>query len=465
MIDKNLDYALIGHNYITYLLAISLLKRNKSVLLLDDDRFNYGDFFTNSLTRVELDFLIAIGNGSQLDLLTGLEKYCSMESRFFYFGKTQVKLGGLPSENLLELLRKFPHLFKSEIINSINPDFLKEFDREYFEYCQNVGNKIFSNDKHIKFFQIFNDLLGPNLKLFLNSFIDSVIDRSIEKQKTIDYINDDLSLFIYLTRGFYHSHFSTGGSKIELFHVLLCLLSPYYRMDHILLTNDLLKSFKDAGGDFKKLNLADIKFNRGSVKGILLESFEGHISPKKLIFVGGHPIGLPIKFERPKNIFNCLSATILVESIPTHLIGKKIVFSSSLKMGTNQPMFEADFFVDKIELNIVIAKRNGIKVSFIKEQMSKDLLNDFEYLFADLKLKILDIEMNFTHDIFIEESFKKYRLKDDFKVKNKLHDMIFNVGPLIFNRPKNVHYLGPYNDGFLGTLSSLVEIRKWQDRL
>lgn len=465
MINKNLDYALIGHNYITYLLAISLLKRNKSVLLLDDDRFNYGDFFTNSLTRIELDFLVAIGNGNQMDLLANLEQYCKIENRFFYFGKTQVKLGGLPSENLLELLRKFPHLFKADFIQLINPEFLENFNKEYFEYCQNVGNKIFVNDKHIKFYQIFNDLLGPNLKSFLNSFIDSVLERSILKQKTIDYINDDLSLFIYLTRGFYHSHFSTGGSKIELFHVLLCLLSPYYKMDNIHLTNDLLKSFKDAGGDFKKLNLADIKFNRGSVKGILLESFEGHISPKKLIFVGGHPMGLPIKFERPKNIFNCLSACILVESIPAHLIGKKIVFSSSLKMGTNQPIFEADFFENKIELNIVVAKRNGIKVSFIKEQMSKDLLNDFEYLFADLKLKIIDIEMNFTHDIFIEEQFRPHRLKDDFKMKNKLADLIFNVGPVIFNRPKNVHYLGPYNDGFLGTLSSLVEIRKWQDRL
>jgi hypothetical protein len=97
--------------------------------------------------------------------------------------------------------------------------------------------------------------------------------------------------------------------------------------------------------------------------------------------------------------------------------------------------------------------------------MSKDLLNDFEYLFAGLNLKILDIEMNFTHDIFIEEQIRKYRLKDDFRMKNKLADMLFNVGPAIFNRPKNVHYLGPYNDGFLGTLSSLVEIRKWQDRL
>lgn len=465
MIDKNLDYALIGHNYLTYLLAISLLKRNKSVLLLDDDRFNYGDFFTNSLTRVELDFLMAIGGGGQINLLVELEKYCTTEHRFFYFGKTQVKLGGLPSENLLELLRKFPHLFKSDILGLINPNFLADFDKEYFEYCKNVGNKMFANDKHIKFYQIFNELLGPNLKIFLNSFIDSVIERSIEKKKSVDYINDDLSLFIYLTRGFYHSHFSTGGSKMELFHVLLCLLSPYYRMNNVHLTNDLLKDFKEAGGDFKKLNLADIKFNRGSVKGILLESFEGHISPKKLIFVGGHPVGLPIKFEKPKNIFNCISATILVDSIPTHLIGKKIVFSSSLKMGTNQPMFEADFFDNKIELNIVVAKRNGVKVAFIKEQMSKDLLNDFDYLFSDLKLSIIDIEMNFTHDIFIEEKIKEYRLKDDFKVKNQLHDLIFNAGPLIFNRPKNVHYLGPYNDGFLGTLSSLVEIRKWQDRL
>lgn len=465
MIDKNLDYALIGHNYLTYLLALSLLKRNKTVLLLDDDRFNYGDFFTNSLSRIEIDFLLAIGLGNQIDILSNLENYCTVEHRFFYFGKKQVKLGGMPSENLVEILRKFPQLFNEELIRNLNDEFLNSFNQEYYEYSKNVGNKIFTNDKHIKFYQIFNDSLGPSLKLLLNSFVDKVIDRNIEKYKSIDQINDDLSLFIYLTRGFYHSHFSTGGSKIELFHVLLCLMSPYYRLKNIQLTEDLLKSFKDLGGEFKKLNVTDIKFNRGNVRSILLESFEGHISPKKLIFVGGHPIGLPVKFERPKNIFNCLQAEVLVDNIPKHLIGKKLVFSSALKMGTNRPMFEADFFENKIELNIVVAKKNGIKVSFIKEQVKEDLMNDFEYLFSEFRMNILDIEMNFTHDIFIEENIKTYRLKDEFKVKNKLADLLFNVGPAIINRPKNVHYLGPYNDGFLGTLSSLVEIRKWQDRL
>jgi hypothetical protein len=465
MINKNIDYALIGHNYLTLLLSLGLRKRGKSVLLLDDDRFNYGDFFTNSLTQLDLDFLQSIGESSQIKPLININNYVEVEERYFYFGKKQVKLGLSPKENFLEIMRKFPNFFSSDFLSQINDDFLNSFENEFFQLSKKVSEKINNNSKNQKMYQIFIDSVGPNLKLFFNSFVDAVLERNDKRSKLQEEINEELTIFLYLARGFYHSHFSIGGSRIELFHTLMCLISPYYRLQNHKLNEDLLELFKENGGEFKKLNLSDVKFHRGVVKGLLLESFEGHITPQKIIFVGGHPMGLPIKFERPKNIYNCLQAEVLVNNIPKHFVGKKIVFSSSMKISTGRPMFEADFFENRIELNIVVAKRNGVKVSFIEEQVKKHLEEDFKFLFPEYDFKILDMAMNFTNDIFIEESVNLNRLKDDFKVKNKFAELIFNAGPLIFNRPKNVHYLGPYNDGFLGTLSSLIEIRKWQERI
>jgi hypothetical protein len=208
-----------------------------------------------------------------------------------------------------------------------------------------------------------------------------------------------------------------------------------------------------------------LKFQRGAIKGMELESYEGLITPKKIFFVGGHPLGLPIKFERPKNIYNCLRAEINIKKIPKYLIGKKIVFSSPLKVSTNRPMFEADFFENKIELNIVVQKKNGSKVEFIKDAILEELKQDLKYLFFDAKIDIISCEMKFTHDIFIEENNKNNNIKGEFKFKNKLSDLLFTLDPIKLHRPKNVFYLGPYNDGFLGTLSSLIEIYRWQERI
>lgn len=465
MINKNIDYALIGHNYLTFLLSIGLMKRGKSVLMLDDDRFNYGDFFTNSLTQLDLDFLKSMGEKNNISSLINIDQFTKVEERFFYLGKKQVKVGKSPSESLLEIVRKFPHFFVENFSVSLNQQFLADFDQEYFAFSKKIAEKLNSPLPNQKLYQLFNDDLGPTLKSVLNSFVSTVIERNDRRLNKIDEINEDLSLFIYLSRGFFHSHFSIGGSRVELFHFMLCMLSPYYRLDNHALNDELLTLFKEHGGEFKKLNLTDLKYQKGMVKGLLLESYEGHITPQKLIFVGGHPMGLPIKFERPKNIYNCLQAEILVENLPKRLIGKKIVFSSSLKISTSRPMFEADFFENKIQLNIVVAKKNGIKVSFIEEQVKKDLTTDMKYLFPDFDINIIDMAMNFTHDIFIEETTRLDKLKDDFKGQNKFAQFLINSGPLIFNRPKNVHYLGPYNDGFLGTMSSLIEIRKWQDRI
>ncbi|MBY0415276.1 MAG: hypothetical protein K2Q18_13985, partial [Bdellovibrionales bacterium] len=75
MQSRNLDFALVGHNFFAFLLSIGLLKRGKKVLVLDDDRFNYGDFFTNSLTTLDVEFLKAWGVESNLAPLINIDSY------------------------------------------------------------------------------------------------------------------------------------------------------------------------------------------------------------------------------------------------------------------------------------------------------------------------------------------------------------------------------------------------------
>lgn len=80
MLSKDIDFALVGHNYITFLLSLGLIKRGKKVLILDDDRFNYGEFFTNSLTLLDVEFLKVWGESSDILPLKNIDQYLTSET-------------------------------------------------------------------------------------------------------------------------------------------------------------------------------------------------------------------------------------------------------------------------------------------------------------------------------------------------------------------------------------------------
>ena len=144
MLNKDIDFALVGHNYITFLLSIGLLNRGKKVLVLDDDRFNYGDFFTNSLTLLDVEFLRSWGQLGDLLPLKNIDDYLSPQSIYFYVGKKQVVLGDTPLRNYRELCRKFPNLFMNELSGSLSfQEDISIFNESYNNFCTKVSQTIF----------------------------------------------------------------------------------------------------------------------------------------------------------------------------------------------------------------------------------------------------------------------------------------------------------------------------------
>ena len=150
MLNTNVDFALVGHNFITFLLSLGLLDRGKKVLILDDDRFNYGEFFTNSLTALDVQFLKAWGTRSNLAPLKKLDDYIRPESFTFFVGKKQVVLGGRPSENYRELCRKYAHLFfkqKHDLTLFDDERATQEFNSQYYEFAQKITDALFHEPK------------------------------------------------------------------------------------------------------------------------------------------------------------------------------------------------------------------------------------------------------------------------------------------------------------------------------
>jgi hypothetical protein len=221
-----------------------------------------------------------------------------------------------------------------------------------------------------------------------------------------------------------------------------------------------------AGGEFKKLNLADLKFQSGLVKSFELESFEGIIKPKKMAFIGGYPVGLPIRLKTSTSSYNCLNVSLRFKnSLPNLLQDKKVIFSSPMKIGTDRPFWEVYFSEKKAVFNIIMAKREGTKIDFIKERVITLLQDDLSYLYPEYEFEIENVEMKFTLDVFIEDKDYMAYKRIEASLGMKLVEVLEDTAPLIFSRLKNVLYFGPYNEDALGTFSSLIEIKRWRESL
>lgn len=463
MINTNVDFALVGHNFITFLLSLGLIERGKKVLVLDDNRFNYGEFFTNSLTALDLQFLKAWGNESNLAPLKNLDDYISPETLTFYVGKKQVILGDRPVTNFRELCRKFPHLFFNEKTDehlfSSEQEQL-EFNGQYYDFCQKMTNAFFLDQKTKNLSQVFEQSLPLDLKnrfqFFFNHFNETQSDLDVSS------VSEFKSL-IFMTRGFFQNRLSPTGSRSELMHLFFSLISPYYKLDHEKLIDDLKKDYLEKGGEFKKLNLSDLKFHKGIVQSFELDSFEGVVKPKKMAFIGGHPIGLPIKLKTNSSSYNCLNVSIEFNSeVPDLLKNKKCLFTSPLKMGTDRPFWEVNFGTHGAIFNVIQALREGSKVEFIEQRVLSLLLADLKYLYPEFEFKIEKVELKYTLDVFIQDRDYSAHKQTETSLKHRIVDVLEDSAPMLFSRLKNVLYFGPYNENALGTFSSLVEIKKWK---
>jgi hypothetical protein len=463
---SDLDFALVGHNFFAFLLSIGLLKRGKKVLVLDDDRFNYGDFFTNSLTTLDVEFLKSWGIESELTPLINIDQYLVPSKVYFFVGKKQVVLGDAPHRNFRELCRKFPGLFLADNSDKSIFSFENEivnFDNVYNDFCQKVSAVLFNEKSSSKMSFLFESSIPEGLKTNFNYFF-SHFDK---KDKMPENERYDFNALMFMTRGFFQNRLSITGSKAELMHLFFSLISPYYKLDHERLIADLLKYHMEKGGEFKKLNLSDLKFQSGLVQSFELESFDGIIKPNKMAFIGGYPVGLPIKLKPTSSAsYNCLNVEFYFKDIiPNLLDRKKVVFTTPIKIGTDRPFWEVFFNGNKAVFNIIMAKKEGTKIDFIYERVKNLLIEDLAYLFPEYDFDLIDCKMKFTLDVFIEDKDFLAHKRVEASLKKKIVEVLEDSAPLFMSKLKNVLYFGPYNEDSLGTFSSLVEIKRWRESL
>ncbi len=455
MLNKNIDFALVGHNFFSYLMGIGLCAKKKNVLILDDDRFNHGSLFTDSLTIIDLEILKKWGEKYDIPQLKKIEEYIKFSPISFFVGKTEVLLGDNPSRNYRELSRKFPQFF--------SPDDLSDsFDQGIFQVATSLAESFYTDQNLIKISKRLENLQHLDvIKKFEDFFALFFLKNKWDMQS-----QSELNSFVTLGRGFFHNRLSIDGSLSELMHLFFSFLSPHFEFDHDRLVADLLVQYQSLGGEFKKINLADLKFQKGILSSFQFDSFEGIINPSHLMFIGGEPTGLPVLLKEKGTAFNSLEVKMQLSSIvPLNLRGKKILFSSPLKTGTSWPFWEASFYEKNIIFNLVMIKRQGIKEEFIKNKVLVYLLADLAFLYPEINFTIESSELKFTLDVLIEDNNLNAHLLDSPKVSFRPVKVFSKISPFSFFRLKNVSYLGPYSGNTHGIFSSLIQLRRRMEKL
>ncbi len=457
MNQHHYDYALVGHNYISYMMSIPLIKRGKKIIVLDDDYFNYGEMFTNSLVYLDLQFLNQYGQNQDIPLFNQINNFSEIKAHHFFIGRKSVYLGVSPFDSYRELCRKFPYFFKQHNIER------EKFNSLYFESCEKLASFTFNSKKS----QIsYNDFFVKSIGSEINDLFQSFFQNFLNKQAFDLEGRHEFHSFIFLMRSFLQNRLAISGTKAEIYHLFLSMLSPFYVLKHEKLVHELKHLHQNFGGTYRDLNLANLKLDRNKLNGIELFNFEGLLRPQNVVFFGGNPKVEKLRLKNAdKPAYQMIKGRIDLTKLPDYLKNFKLVFTSSLKIGTDHPLFEVSFETSSLRFNILSFRRHGEKLDFFKDDLIKTFHSDLSYLFPEVEFVFSNCELDFTQDIFLEDKNFKAHFKKDAPWSANITHFFHQDSPLVFKKLKNVYYFGPFNNESLGLFSSLVELKKWQEKI
>lgn len=473
VLDKHFDYVLLGKSYLSCMMSLGLLKRDKKVLLIDDDRLNYGDNFLFQFCTWEKDFIRSYGEDEGIVALANIDNYLSSSPLTFVIDKRPILLGDSPFLNLLELMRKFPEFIDFESLPELTEFLAKdnaqaEFDEIYLATIRRLaGNTVrFSGfDSHSV--DVFINQCPELLQKIVRHFMQRLTVLSDEESAS----GDLAKTFLYLTQSVYHFQFKISCIQLELFHLFMSLLSAQFECDGESLTNDLLAEHLKAGGQFKKTTVREWKFHQGKPWSIELASFDGIVHPQHVSFFGGIPEGLPLKstpdFQGHRAVKVVWKTVKKEGDLFLRSSNNRHFFAKTEWVGTDFPWCSFRLVDDHWVFILPTPYHLGFKTSFIQEALYQFLREQIPDLLGPiegaefLKNGLIDEQIFLTADIWTEAALMGVPQLKAIYGREKL-SWTDGSRPDPRQKLKKISYFGPLNSHSLGLISSLGDIKDHQ---
>lgn len=296
MLKNRYQEILVGMGLMSLVRGIISLKRNQSILLIDDNRFTIDSYPGLFISELEILSLLRIGKKYEIPELRQLRQFIISAKVELVTESSRLKLGSSPLANIKELLRKFPDLLDESDLDNVyqepedkfNSYFLEEMTR-YESLCYQASAK--PKGGHFEF-------QGPSwLKTIYKRFYEKV-NQEYQESKNLKF-----SALLHLLGLAHEEKLKTSIGALEVPFYFFRTLSPIYRLQDFFLATQLKRRLVLMGGDYKQSCIQYWQFFNNKFENLLLESFEGVISGDKVLFFSHLPEGVPFNLQSPYSVF------------------------------------------------------------------------------------------------------------------------------------------------------------------
>lgn len=469
MFDKNIDVVLAGNSYLAFILSNELAKRNKSSLLIDDSRIGHGQLLSGFLSELEISFLEAWGEVFDLSPLKNIKDYVTISPYTIVINGKRVRVGDRPSRNLMEIGRKLKlnndnntrgRFFKDL---NISKDGLDGFNDEFFKFCSFAGKEILKNDMSN---DDIKNLLFENSPANILSLYTAISEADFGES---GLAIDESLLFNYILSGIYHQKLTFEYDELELFHLIVSVISPRYVLDVNKISKDILSHTLDLGGSYKKTDIIDCSCFNNKAWALQLESYEGVVLPDEIFLFTESLKNYPFEFKDKKNYYNSYYIDWkLKEDLPVELVGELFVIGECSTIGTDNPFILLDIkSIDTVICSVFYNPYEGTKIDYIENRVAADVTKKVSQIIPNFETLILSCSAEKGKEIIISE-FRTPNSKLIVSKNSNFKDILINNSNFGIGRSsvlKKIKNIGPYQNNNIGVLSMLCQLKKCVDKI
>lgn len=296
MLKNRYQEILVGMGLMSLVRGLISLKRNRSTLLIDDDRFFGDSYHFHYLSEMEIFALLRLGKIYEIPELLDLKQFLLPAGVEFVTNELRLKLGMTPFENLREVLRKFPELIDAADLDMPYKDSPEAFNTYFMEELRRYETACFDSSKRPRGLRF--ELQGPKwIKTFYSRF-GELINREYTVSKDLKY-----SSLIHLLGLSSEEKLKTHLPPEEIPFYFFRLLSPLYRLHDFFLNTQLKRRLLLLGGDYKESQVQFWQLHEQKFENLLLASFEGVISGDRVLFFAHLPEDVPFHVKSKFPIF------------------------------------------------------------------------------------------------------------------------------------------------------------------
>lgn len=457
ILNKKIDSLIFGYNYISLFLGLSFLKKGQSVLLLNDSRTNFGQFYLSTINHFERLLLSRIADQCDIDLLKNHHPYYQISPSIYHLGEVTIRLGDSPFRNLTELFRRFYFAFSSsncsfdQFCTTHQIDALS-FDSQFEAFSTKMIDSIIakngSQQVDVSFFMRQAPPAIANLYSALAQWFHS-----------IDHNDRQFSQFRCLLnslRTHYLQNLSLHYNSLELFYLFLIMLSPCYKIRTAALTEDLLAIFDKAGGIIRHVDHEEWLFEQGKPWTINLRSFEGVVLPKEYSFVSEILPDFPLEVVHQHRFFRSLVFDWKLATEASPFVPQTESFISlPERLGTDYPLIHFAPTEQGVRLRIFYQDFDVSKKQFVAESLRLEVLNALSSTFYFDQQWILSETVEEGDDLILNVASANESLNLTVNRRPVLLDSThLNNKQMV----KDVGYHGVFNHFSLGKISLLKDL-------